>query len=228
MRVPLLHELNRAVKPLRRRLRARWYTARGRREDAILQLSRIVDGMFRQDEIRLLYRTARDAEGPGDVAEIGSWKGRSTVVLGLGLADGGHDDCRIFAIDHHQGSPEHRERIAREGSTLETFRRNVRRAGVAHRVEEMVMPSAAAAERLAQRGVRLRLLFIDGGHDEASVRADVRGFLPLVRPGGLVALHDCEPSGEWPDVWKVYQEELAPRVAELGRASSLLVTRLVA
>jgi predicted O-methyltransferase YrrM len=226
VRVPGLYHLNVLLKPARRRLRAAWYGARGRREDAILQLARIVPGMFRHDEIRLLYRTARDAPPPGDFAEIGSWKGRTTVTQALGLRDGGIAGARIYAIDHHGGSDELQKKIAEEGSTLPQFRRNLRRLRVDDLVEEMVMDSAEAARILEVRGVRLRMLFIDGAHDEQSVRRDIRSFLRLINPGGIIALHDCEPGGEWPEVWKAYQSELAPRVEELARASSLLVTRL--
>jgi hypothetical protein len=69
------------------------------------------------------------------------------------------------------------------------------------------------------------LLFIDGGHDYASVRADLHAFAPLVRYGtGIIAGHDYQPdlpgviaavdeyfprvhvgtpAGEWSSVWWV-------------------------
>lgn len=226
MRMPLLGPANRALKPWRRRVRARWLTWRERREDAALQLARSAEGMFKREEIRLLYRTAHALRGEGDVAEIGSWMGRSTIVLARALRDGGQGHRRLFAIDHHRGSDEHADLVDRHGSTFGMFRSNLRRARVEGQVEPIVKRSGEAARELAERGVRLRLLFVDGAHDEASVRGDLEGFLPLVQPGGWVALHDCEPDGLWPDVWKAYQERLAPRVEEVGRAESLLVTRL--
>ena len=226
MRLPLLYSINVRLKPARRRLRAWWLTRRGGREDAVVLLSRIVNGMFRQDEIRLLYRAVCSAQGPGDIAEIGSWKGRTAVVMGLALQDSGHTDCRIYAIDHHEGSDEHQERIARHGSTLPIFRDNIRALGVSDVVEEIVADSVRGVRLLEERGIRLRMAFIDGAHDEDSVRQDIRLFLPLLSPGALVALHDCEPGGGFPGVWKAYQSELASRVTEVGRASSLLVARL--
>ncbi len=228
MRVPGLHKLNQSLKPARRRLRAALLTRRGRREDAIVQLSRIVDGMFRQDEIRLLYRSVKEAAGPGDIAEIGSWKGRSTVVMGLALGDRGEENCRIFAIDHHVGSEEHRNRIAREGSTFDDFRFNIQRMGVSEFIEPLVMKSGEGSRVLAERGIRLRFLFIDGAHDEASVREDIRNFLPLMHPEATIALHDCEEEGGFPGVWKAFEQELAPKVKILERASSLLIARLLA
>jgi predicted O-methyltransferase YrrM len=225
MRIPVLHKAQLALKPTRRRLWAAWYTARGRREDAIVQLSRIVPGMFRYDEIRLLYRTARDAPGPGDYAEIGSWKGRTAVVQALGVQDGGVTNARIYAIDYHQGSDGIEERIAREGSSLPHFRHNIRRMGFRDLICEMVMRSEEAARILTERGVRLRMVFIDGAHDEDSVRSDIRNFVPLVNPGGIVAFHDYDRPAR-PGVVKAYESELKDRVDEIGRASSLLVTQL--
>jgi predicted O-methyltransferase YrrM len=202
-----------------RRWRARWLTFTGRREEAVVRLARLAEGLLRTDEIRLLYRSVRGAPEAGDVAEIGSWKGRSTVVMGLALLDAGAEDCRLYAIDPHEG-------ILGEGSSLPDFRRNIRSLGVRRRVEELIVPSVEAAKILAARAVRLRLLFIDGAHDEESVRQDIRGFLPLVRPGGLIALHDCEENGEFPGVFRAYRSELEPRVEVVDRARSLLVTRL--
>jgi predicted O-methyltransferase YrrM len=41
---------------------------------------------------------------------------------------------------------------------------------------------------------RLDFLFIDGDHSYAGVRADFELYAPLVRPGGIVALHDIWPA----------------------------------
>ena len=220
--------IERTLRVHTRRLRARALTAVGRYEDAAFEFSRSVPGWFAREEIRLLYQTVRACEGPGDIAEIGSWKGRSTVTTGQALLHAGIRDCRIYAIDHHQGSDEetHRQILMSERSTLAAFRHNVRAAGVAPLVEEMVMPSSEAARALLARGTRLRLAFIDGAHDEESVRDDIRLFMPLVRPGGLVALHDCLPDGPFPGVHRAFEAELAPRAEVVARAFTLLVARL--
>lgn len=47
---------------------------------------------------------------------------------------------------------------------------------------------------------RADLLFIDGSHDLRSVESDYRTFGPLVRVGGLVALHDVERHNGQPGV----------------------------
>jgi predicted O-methyltransferase YrrM len=147
--------------------------------------------------------------------------------MGQALRDAGVKDARIWAIDHFIGSGEHKERLSEEGgSTLEAFRHNIRYGGVDQFVNEVVMKSADGAHYLREQSVLLRMLFIDGAHDEVSVREDIKNFLPLMQPDGIIALHDCVPEGGFVGVWKAYESDLKPRVVELGRASSLLVTRL--
>ncbi len=226
MRVPFLDNLNRELKPQRRKLRAKILTLRGRREDAVEELARSADGLVSREQLRLLYRTALETAGPGDIAEIGSWKGRSTIALGAALLDRGEQDCRIWAIDHHVGGEELKAKLGPSGSTLDVFRANIERAGVSEFITPLVMNSDEGARELSKRGVTLRMVFIDGGHDEESARNDIVNFLPLMRPGGIVALHDCHPDWEYPGVWRAYQKELQPRVEEIGSATHLLVTRL--
>jgi predicted O-methyltransferase YrrM len=44
--------------------------------------------------------------------------------------------------------------------------------------------------RLGLRGEPLDLLFIDGDHEYEAVKSDFTNYGPLVRPGGLIVLHD--------------------------------------
>lgn len=187
-----------------------------------------VPGWSTKDELRALYRAAVNAEGPGDLAEIGSWKGRSTIVLARALQDAGAD-ARVWAIDHHGGSDEerHRKVLATEGSTLDAFQRNLAAARVADRIVPLVMSSKEAAADLSRRGVSLRLVFIDGAHDEPSVRADIRAVRPLLAPRGVIALHDCDiHDANFPGVWSAFRAELEGRVDVVEHTDSLLVARL--
>jgi cephalosporin hydroxylase len=69
--------------------------------------------------------------------------------------------------------------------------------------------------RSVLRGHPLDLLFIDGDHSHAGVKADFDNYGPLVRPAGLVAFHDIVPdfntrygtpttscTGGVPDFWQ--------------------------
>ena len=48
----------------------------------------------------------------------------------------------------------------------------------------------------------LDFLFIDGGHDYATVKADYENYAPLVRPGGLIAFHDIQGIADVKRFWE--------------------------
>lgn len=54
-------------------------------------------------------------------------------------------------------------------------------------------PATLAELEQVLGGRQVDVLFVDGDHSEAGVRADVQTYGPLVRPGGLIALHDVLP-----------------------------------
>ena len=72
-----------------------------------------------------------------------------------------------------------------------------------------------AKVRAALGGGALDFLFIDGGHDYATVKADYENYAPLVRPGGVIAFHDIQgiadvnrywselTRGDWPHVHSI-------------------------
>lgn len=226
MRLEWLLWAEHAAKRLRSGARAAWGEATGQGHLALAWRLRSVDGWFTKSEAEALFKSVLGAPGTGDVVEIGSWKGRSTIAMALALKSLGAR-ARLYAIDPHTGLPDvsHPEARRQVGSTLGEFRRNLERAGVAGRVAVMVAVSSEAVPQLASRGVRARLAFVDGSHDERSVREDLGLVLPLLVPGGLVALHDCQPGGAHPDVWKVWQEDLAHRAEVVAHVDSLLVAR---
>jgi predicted O-methyltransferase YrrM len=157
----------------------------------ILAAMRPVEGWFLESEAELLAAAAYSAlligPGPHYLAEVGSYCGRSTVVLGgVVRALGGPDD-RVFAIDPHEGT------VGAAGAglrtmepTLDRFRRNVSAAGL----DEIVREVVARAEDVTL-DVPLSLLFVDGLHDYASVCGDITQFQGHLVPGGLLACHDC-------------------------------------
>jgi cephalosporin hydroxylase len=59
-------------------------------------------------------------------------------------------------------------------------------------------------------GRRLDVLFIDGDHTYAGVRADFEMYAPLVRPGGIVAFHDIAVHPSPHEVVRLWNE-IKPR-----------------
>lgn len=60
-------------------------------------------------------------------------------------------------------------------------------------------------------GEEFDFLFIDGDHSYESAKSDLLSYGPLVKEGGIIAMHDILPSPHWPGIqvfklWKEIQE----------------------
>lgn len=187
---------------------------------------RRLEGFLTRKKATLLYDALRAMDRPGPVVEVGSWKGKSTVALALATRRAGGKGP-VYAIDHHEGSEEHKEQIAAEGSTWGAFQAAIRGADVEDIVHPLRMDSLSGAKWLAEHGVRPQFFFLDGAHDEASVRADLEAYIPLLPPGCFVAMDDARPDGKFPGVNRAYQDLLKPMVArEIGWGGVVLLVQL--
>jgi predicted O-methyltransferase YrrM len=154
----------------------------------VKELIKDVPGWLSDEEGEALYELARQCTGRGVIVEIGSWKGKSTICLGLGSRAG--KGVRIFAIDPHADY--------RHGE----FKDNIERAGIADLVTPMKGLSQAVAGGFDEP---IELLFVDGSHEEDDVREDFEKWVPKVVEGGIVAFHDTT----WHDgVRKVVAEKI--------------------
>ena len=138
-----------------------------------------IDGWLTPGESALLFDLARRCPANAVVVEIGSWRGKSTVLLASGVRSSGG---RVFAIDPHEGTT-----AGIPSAGVAALTANLERAGVSDAVTPIVARSADAAATFDRP---IDLLFIDGDHAEASARRDIGDWLPKVVPGGRVAFHD--------------------------------------
>jgi predicted O-methyltransferase YrrM len=155
----------------------------------ILTLMRKIEGWLEDDEADLLIAAAARAlaahpEAPA-IVEVGSYCGRSTVVLGS-VVRAVAPSARVYAIDPHDGKVGALDQGVEQGApTLERFRRNIAEAGLGGVVETVKKYSyEVSMER------EICLLLIDGLHDYANVARDFYQFEPRVVAGGLIAFHD--------------------------------------
>lgn len=162
-----------------------------------------IRGWFDYEDI---YDQAIAEAGAGDtLVEVGVAYGRSLAYLARRAIDAG-SHALILGVDPWPeiwGNWDDRpELLARYGGNA---RAAFEGEMAAHAVEERErvgvwqMTSLEAAEVMrATMGPFVSFVFIDGCHDEASVTADIAAWLPLVRPGGVIAGHDHTPA--WPGV----------------------------
>ena len=133
-----------------------------------------IQGWMSEGELQWLFDTAARMQS---VVEIGCWKGRSTFAL---CASG----CPIvYAVDHFLGSDEaeHKAIIEAEHPIFDQYLDNTRQF---LNLRTIPMCSRAAAEALPS----VDMVFIDGGHDYASVAEDLRLWEPKAK--GLLCGHD--------------------------------------
>jgi predicted O-methyltransferase YrrM len=216
-----------ATRPLRPRLapvaarKLRRRAARAQGLDELIDLAYGFDSFGTQIrpgqsrfEIRALLEALRE-QPPSRILEIGTARGGSLFLFAQLAAPAAH----VISVDLPHGEfgggyPEWKtplyEAFARPGQRLDLIRADSHAASTVDHVRGLL------------GGAPLDFLFIDGDHEYDGVRADFEAYSALVRPGGLVGLHDITPPdpaavvppdspeylvGEVPRFWR----EIAPR-----------------
>ncbi|MDE3199384.1 MAG: class I SAM-dependent methyltransferase [Acidobacteriota bacterium] len=156
--------------------------------DHAWQAARDLPGFLLENEARFLAMAAACAPEDGVIVEIGSFKGKSTVVLGTVAKHYGLGP--VVAIDPHTfHSAELEEYRSKPGaSSYDEFMRSIESANLENIVEVHRDFSNAVCAHW-QRPIRF--LWIDGDHSYAGAKADFDGFMPHVVEHGIVAFHDA-------------------------------------
>ena len=130
-----------------------------------------VDGWLTADQGRRLYAAAAACPPHGRIVEIGSFRGRSTIVLASAAPAG----AEVVAIDPHAGTDRGPREIAgheREAQAdRAAFDANLATAGVADRVRHV---AALSTEAQAMVSGPIDVLYVDGAHRYGPARADIR------------------------------------------------------
>ena len=169
----------------------------------------------------MLYRFAVELGALGPILEIGSWHGKSTVVLAAAARSVGG---RVFAVDPHEGINYWQDEVSpmdELGPSFAAFQENLRGAGLSDAVRPLVMTSRMAFGELKD-GERFSLVFIDGNHGYAHVREDFDLWSPRLMRGGVLAFHDSngKMSGPRRVVADVKQKEEFEYLSLVGQLTS--------
>ncbi len=165
------------------------------------QATRNVPGFLGENEARFLGLLAACIPAQGAIVEIGSFKGRSTVMLAKVASHYGMGP--VVSIDPHT----HILTTGRGGethpSTYDDFLNSLRGAGVERHVE---IHRAFSKEVVPAWNRAIRFLWIDGDHSYEGAKEDFDGFMSFVSPSGVVALHDA--LNNFPGPIRVFVEEI--------------------
>jgi len=163
------------------------------------QLSQLGSGMGQLADERsgslgfgyLYYSLARLYQ-PQTVVCIGAYRGFAPVAFALALAENGAGNCYFVdpgIVDRHWHNPAQIAQLNHRfglGGRLRHL----------HRSSQQVIAEACLPEPID-------LLYIDGDHSYAGVKFDFEQFGALVRPGGLILLHDSTAVGVGFTPWEV-------------------------
>jgi predicted O-methyltransferase YrrM len=126
-----------------------------------------------------------DLPAPHSIVEIGSYQGKSTVLLGS-VVKAFFPGAKVYAIDPHNGVIGASDQgIHSVSPTLEMFKKNIANAGLTEVIETIVNYSYKVDWQAP-----VSLLFIDGLHDYPNVSRDFWHFSNWVNSGGYIVFHD--------------------------------------
>lgn len=146
-----------------------------------------VEGWMTRAQAVRLWDAASQVPAGGLMVEIGSFRGRSAIVL----ASASGDDVQLVTIDPHGGNdrgPQQLDGFVEEGERdHQEYVANLARAGVTSKVRHVRLPSQ---EALGEVDEPVDLLYIDGAHRYQPALADIRRWGDRVAPGGTLLIHD--------------------------------------
>jgi hypothetical protein len=156
--------------------------------DAALAALDGVEGWLSEDQACRLWNAAREVAPPGQIVEIGSFRGRSTIVLSRAAAE----TVQIVAIDPHGGGDRGPQEITpdakRGDEDNRVFRANLEAAGVNGRVRHVRLMSDEAHGEVDGP---IQMLYVDGAHRYAPARDDIAAWGARVPVGGTLLVHDA-------------------------------------
>ncbi|MBP2627613.1 MAG: hypothetical protein H6Q68_2324 [Firmicutes bacterium] len=146
-----------------------------------------ITGYFTQSEALAMQCLVKQLSPKSTVVELGSFQGRSSVVIASALPP----DSILYCIDHFQVP------TFNPADVLASFKNNIDKSHVADQIRLLVMETCKAAEHFQQESIDL--LFIDASHDCESVKADIFHWYPKLKTGGFLVCHDYTYA-DWPGV----------------------------
>jgi predicted O-methyltransferase YrrM len=146
------------------------------------------------EQAQVLYCLARQGSTSGDIVEIGSDLGKSTITLAWG-AVGSDQPCNVHAVDPFLGG-----RTMTSSQREELLRRNLSAYGA----DNVVLHPVTSGEYRRQRQTPIRLVFVDAAHDYLNSSFDFLAWKTLIAPGGFLAAHDVDNYAYGPGTRKAF------------------------
>lgn len=195
--------------------------------DKYFDISAGIYGWLSNLERDMLFLAAMEAWKPNArYIELGSFKGKSSVIIGGALVAVGGG--KLYCVDPHEGElsvpqlpvggyNDGRSIISQE-PTLAAFKANILAAGL----EDVIIPVVGKSTDFVP-DFSPDFLFIDALHDAMNVRADWNHYKNTLKEGAVVAWHDYQ---SWYGVTLTVNDLLNSGIIDkMYQGDSLIVTK---
>jgi predicted O-methyltransferase YrrM len=175
-----------------------------------------VEGYLSPHEIRFLALLGACPTARGDALEIGSFKGKSTIILAKSAQLAGNS--KVHAVDPMTAPSETDPDLHGDESSFADFQKNITTHAVADQIEFHQTFSGELAKTWDKK---LRLLWIDGDHTYQGTKLDLDSFYPHLADNAIVAIHDV--LHEFEGGVRVFAENilLSPNFGKCGFCGSI-------
>lgn len=147
-------------------------------------------------QTQVLYCLARDSTADGDIVEIGSDQGKSTIALSWGASRSARA-CEIHAVDPFLAG------LELTGAERENvFRRNLARFNAGNAKAHRMF----SGDYRRERQTPVRVLFVDAAHDYLNSRYDFLAWREMISPGGFLAAHDVDNYADGPGTRRAFMD----------------------
>ena len=157
-------------------------------------------GFLDFSEAERLYELVSNASKKGPCLEIGTYCGKSSLVIAEACAA---NDSYLITVDHHIGSEEHQpgEEYFNENfydkrldkfNTYPVFRSYIENFPN----KESILPAVGDSKEVSSlwpKNYEIGLLFIDGSHSKKSAFSDFKAWSDFICKDGYLLIHDVFP-----------------------------------
>lgn len=168
-------------------------------------------GYLSSGEVFILKKAINFIPDNGVIVNIGAGPGTS----GLSFYEM-KPTAKRYTVDIQEHHPE---------GGLQNERNAFTNAGIIDKLPVQILGDSKAVGKSWNRG-QIDFLFIDGDHSVAGATGDFENWLPHVKKGGIVAVHDyCWKT--WPDVFRVTNRFMFGKYLMLGLVDTLIFFEMV-
>jgi predicted O-methyltransferase YrrM len=150
-----------------------------------------IEGFMEVPELEYLACAARKSKR---ILEVGSWKGRSAIVMAYNTKG------LVHCVDTWSGHLD-----ASDHFSADCFKDFLKNTNCFANILPIPLESVHCASIFSQFGYRFDMIFIDGRHDYDGVVRDIKAWKPLLSENGILCGHDYGHP-DWPDVKNVVDE----------------------